>query len=94
MADGPSALSGRGPGSGLGLFTSGSSRLDAAGPSDPLQAERERIRREILELEQRLGVAAGSELCGGTGSGQCGLAWPGGGTGTLLLPLLGGGGGP
>ncbi|GCC42129.1 hypothetical protein chiPu_0026377, partial [Chiloscyllium punctatum] len=24
-----------------------------AGPSDPLQAERERIRREILELEQR-----------------------------------------
>ncbi|XP_059494131.1 snRNA-activating protein complex subunit 4 isoform X2 [Stegostoma tigrinum] len=70
MADGPAALSGSGPGPGLGLgpLTAGSSRLDAAGPSDPLQAERERIRREILELEQRLGVAAGSELCGGTGS--------------------------
>ncbi|XP_060697612.1 snRNA-activating protein complex subunit 4 isoform X2 [Hemiscyllium ocellatum] len=38
-----------------------------AGPSDPLQAERERIRREILELEQRLGVAPGTELYSGGG---------------------------
>uniref|UniRef100_UPI00398F327F snRNA-activating protein complex subunit 4 isoform X1 n=2 Tax=Pristiophorus japonicus TaxID=55135 RepID=UPI00398F327F len=35
--------------------------MEAQGRSEALQAERERIRREILELEQRLGVATETE---------------------------------
>ncbi|XP_072908426.1 snRNA-activating protein complex subunit 4 isoform X2 [Hemitrygon akajei] len=42
--------------------------MEAQGGSEILQAERERIRREILELEQRLGVGAIEDL-GGKESG-------------------------
>lgn len=41
--------------------------MEAQGGSETLQAERERIRWEILELERRLGVDAIEEMGGKEG---------------------------